>query len=277
MAGDKRITELPAAGELTLDDLLAVVHNGVTSRVTLRDLIKELQIDIPQPRIRIRRDIEKTNFGHDEVFAYWEGSDNRFLKYNPEFWLYRYKKAQLRTIINKETNNREKRWVKKRFVHPSHQHGQGKLSDSDPTDLTQGPRYYGGAYAVPTGSGVQTIAIRNTEWAVDSDPFSETKLNLEPWKWYRVKGMASNAMISPQSFPRAEQPTPRGTGSSKSRMVVFKARIAIDNPHPESGHPKIFGPFSETFILYPHKSGGLYRGFKFFLGSEGAPQLRYRN
>ena len=83
---DKKISELDLAGALNLDDLLALVQDGETKRVTLRQLINELQLNIPQPRIKIRRDTDKGNFGHDSVSAYWEGSDARFMKYNPEYW-----------------------------------------------------------------------------------------------------------------------------------------------------------------------------------------------
>lgn len=262
---DKKISELPAASSLELEDLLAVVHDGVTSRITLRDLIKELNIVIPQPRIKIRRDTDNSNFGHDQVFAFWEGGDNRFMKHNPEFWLYRYKKAGVRSYVNKEDGNRVTEWRKKRFVHPSHQHGN-KYDDA---------RLFGGEQIIEINGQKNYIPARNTEWPVDVTAMAETHLNLEPWKYFRVHGMDEFVGIEPDTFPYRDQLTPRGTGSSKARFVVFKVRIAIDNPDPtDRSNPKLFGPFSETFILYPYKRSGMIRSLKYFLGPEASPQLR---
>lgn len=262
---DKKISQLPAASSLELDDLLAVVHDGVTSRITLRDLIKELNIDIPQPRIKIRRDTDRTNFGHDQVYASWEGGDNRFLKHKPEFWLYRYKKAALRSYINKEDGKRVNEWRKKRFVHPSHQHGANY----------GGERLFGGGQIIQINGQKNPIPSRNTEWGVDDTAMLETELDLKPWTYFRVKGMDEFAGIAPDTFPYQDQLTPRGTGSAKSRFVVFKVRIAINNPDEhDTQNPKLFGPFSETFILYPYKRGNLIRSMKYFLGPEASPQLR---
>ena len=270
---DKKISELPPVSTLSLDDLLAVVNEGETRHIRLRQLISELQLDIPQPRIKIRKDVDNSYFGHDQVFAYWEGVDSRFLKYNPEFWLYRYKKAELRSFVNKESGQRERVWRKKRFVHPSHNHGSkySRTVEGDPA----GTRRFDGEQMIQIAGEKRRIPSRNTEWAVSSAPLVETHLNLAPWTYYRNSTMDPFLGLDPDAdFPMAEQPRPRGTGSSKSRLMVFKVRIAIDNPDSGSSEPKLFGPFSETFILYPHKRDKLYRNLKYFLGAEAAPQLR---
>ena len=79
--------------------------------------------------------------------------------------------------------------------------------------------------------------------------------------------------IAPDDFPLSLQPSPRGTGTTRSRMVVFKVRIAIDNPDDDPAYPKIFGPFSETFILYPFKEGGEWTHMTYVLGPEAKPGL----
>ncbi|MBL0019609.1 MAG: hypothetical protein IPP17_25060 [Bacteroidetes bacterium] len=86
MNEDKKISELPLAVNLALDDLLAVVHEGVTSKISLRALISEMQFQIPQPRIKIKRDFANEHYGHDQVYASWEGSDEKFLKFGPKFF-----------------------------------------------------------------------------------------------------------------------------------------------------------------------------------------------
>lgn len=269
---DKKISELPPVSNLSLDDLLAVVNEGETRHLRLRQLIQELQLDIPQPRIKIRKDHDNQHFGHDQVFAFWEGSDSRFLKFNPEFWLYRYKKAELRSFVNKETGKRERGWRKKRFVHPSHNHGSKYFRDDN--GQVKGTNRFDGEQIIQIGGQKNRIPSRNTEWTVGANPLAETHLNLSPWTYYRNSKMDPFLGLDPSAdFPSAEQLTPRGTGSSKSRFVVFKVRIAIDNPDPDSSEPKLFGPFSETFILYPYKNNGLYRALKYFLGAESAPQL----
>lgn len=272
MNADKKISELPQATSLTLDDMLAVVHNGETSRVALRDLIKELQLTIPQPRIKIRRDARKEYYGHDMVHAFWEGSDNRFLKYNPQFWLYRYKKAELRTYFDSLTSTRKSDWRAKRFVHPSHQHGDGYYRTVG--QEVKGWRQFDGEQKIMWNDRHDRIAARNTEWKVADHPLEESHLDLSPWTYYRIPEMDLFEGILPDAFPLKVQPKPRGTGSSNSRLVIFKVRIAIDNPDTESDQPKLFGPFSETFILHPFKSSGEFKYMKYFLGSEAAPQLR---
>jgi len=270
---DKKISELPPVSTLSLDDLLAVVNEGETRHIRLRQLIQELQLDIPQPRIKIRKDVDGQYFGHDQVFAFWEGSDNRFLKFNPEFWLYRYKKAELKSFVNKESGKRERVWRKKRFVHPSHNHGAKYFREED--GKTRGTSRFDGEQMIQFKGEKKRIPSRNTEWAVGTNPLNETHLDLAPWTYYRTAKMDPFLGLNPQAdFPMDDQPTPRGTGSSKSRFVVFKVRIAIDNPDPSSDEPKLFGPFSETFILYPHKRDRMYRSLKYYLGAEAAPQLR---
>lgn len=273
MNDDKKISELPDAPNLALDDLLPVVHNGVTSKVTLRALINEMQFQIPQPRIKIKRDYENENHGHDQVYAFWEGSDDKFLKFNPKFFLYRYRAAGMRTFRNKLTNNKDIVMMKRRFVHPSHDHGSDYSRTVGVT--VKGTRQFdGGQYA--TISGVtQLIPSRSTEWEVGNLPLVETELDLGPWSYFRTAAMIDPfAGLAPDDFPLATQPWPRGAGSKKTRFVVFKVRIAIDNPNPDSDQPKLFGPFSETFILYPYKEETSWSSMRYFLGPEASPRLR---
>lgn len=272
MSSDKKISELPLASSLDLEDTLPVVHANQTQQVKLRDLIAELQMVIPQPRIKIYRDISRKNFGHDIVKAFWEGPDDKFLKYNPEFWLYRYKKAGLRGVTNRLPSSvieDRYEWRPKRFVHPSHQHGVEYI-----TEEGKGLRYYGGEQMVRVGTNLVRLPSRNTEWAVGAKPMVETELNLSPWTYYRTSVTDPVLGVEPDKFPMAEQPSVRGTGSANSRLCVFKVRIAIDNPDTKSEFPKLFGPFSETFICFPFKVDKDYTGFKYFLGSEAAPRLR---
>ncbi len=273
MNEDKKISELPLAANLALDDLLAVVHEGVTSKISLRALISEMQFQIPQPRIKIKRDFANEHYGHDQVYASWEGSDEKFLKFGPKFFLYRYKKAELRTFLNKKTENRDAVFMKKRFVHPSHQHGADYFRTSG--SVVSGARYFdGGQFATIRGL-TQSIPSRNTEWDVSTHPFDETHLDLGPWSYYRTEGMTNPHLgLEPDDFPMEKQPWPRGTGTMKSRLQVFKVRIAIDNPDLNSDQPKLFGPFSETFVLYPHKDGSLWTSLRYFLGPEASPKLR---
>ena len=268
---DKKISELPQAGALNLDDLLALVQDGETRRVSLRSLINELQLNIPQPRIKIRRDTDNSHFGHDQVIAYWEGSDARFMKYNPEYWLYRYKRADLKTFVNKESGNREQVWRKRRFVHPSHQHGNKYAQDSG-----GGTKLFDGEQRIEIGGASGLIPSRNTEWAVNSSPLDETILDLAPWTYFRINGMNPFTGIAPDDFPLTTQPTPRGTGSNRSRFVVCKVRIAIDNPDEDPEYPKIFGPFSETFILFPFKFEDEWTHLQYLLGPEASPSLLKR-
>jgi hypothetical protein len=271
MSSDKKISELPMASSLDLDDTLPVVHANQTQQIKLRDLIAELQVNIPQPRIKIYRDIDKRNFGHDIVHAFWEGSDDKFLKYNPEFWLYRYKKAGLRGVSSGESSSVDDRyeWRPKRFVHPSHQHGTEYL-----TEAGKGLRYYSGEQMIRVGTDLVRIASRNTEWAVGAKPMAETVLDLSPWTYYRTSVSDPALGVEPDKFPMQEQPSVRGTASAYSRLCIFKVRIAIDNPDTKSEFPKLFGAFSETFICFPFRADKEYKGFKYYLGSEAAPRLR---
>jgi hypothetical protein len=175
MSSDKKISELPFAPSLDLEDTLPVVHGGQTNQVKLRDLIAELQITVPQPRIKIYRDTERKNFGHDIVAAFWEGSDDKFLKYNPEFWLYRYKKAGLKGTSNREPSTVDERfvWLPKRFVHPSHRHGEEYIDESG-----KGFRYYAGEQIIKIGGVSGRIPSRNTEWPIGARPMLETTLEL---------------------------------------------------------------------------------------------------
>ena len=121
------------------------------------------------------------------------------------------------------------------------------------------------------------IPSRNTEWAVNSAPLDETELDLAPWTYFRISGMDPFTGIAPDDFPLETQPSPRGTGSNRARMVVFKVRIAIDNPDENPAYPKLFGPFSETFVLYAHKrSGSEWTHLTYVLGPEGNPELMTR-
>src|SRR5690606_24096297 len=112
---------------------------------------------------------------------------------------------------------------------------------------------------------------RETQWSIGSLPFLEKKLDIQPWLWF--KGFNSGNAFS-QEYKNLPMLT--GTTNLGKKLQVFKLRIAIDNPdiNERKKIPKIFGPFSDAFILYPSKEFGKYRRFKYFLESEAAPQLR---
>jgi hypothetical protein len=285
---DRKISELPLVKEVLLDDIIPIVHAGVTSHVALRTLISELNLSIPQPRIKISAVRAKESQGHDMVFASWDGSNDNFLKYNPQFWLYRYRKADYTTHFDKRFGQSDSQWRKKRFVHPSHMHGFKYIStglqlavneqirriSSLASEKSAVTNLYSGQQLVLI-DGVKTpLPYRQTEWKVATTPYTETTLLIEPWKYFRVKGQNGAETMGRNDFPTREQPMPKGTGTKSARMVVFKVRIAIDNPDRDPKQPKLFGPFSETFIFYPHKIGDFYTSLKCFLGEEASPMLR---
>jgi hypothetical protein len=270
MSFDKRISELQPATNLNLEDVLPLVNNGVTRKVSLRELINELQINIPQPRIKIAKASEKYS-GHEMIFASWEGSDSSFLKFQPEFWLYRYKKADFRTTPTKESTERRKSERKKRFVHPSHHHGEAHMIANG-----KGSSLYAGAQIISIKGQKGEIAPRNTEWPVGQYPLQEIHLDLDPWKYYRLPKMDPFVGLDP-ILSTEEQPVPRGVNDARARLVVFKVRIAINNPDDKSPVTKLFGPFSETFICYPAKTEKIFDRFRYFLGAESSPALLRSN
>jgi hypothetical protein len=280
---DKKITELPIATELQQDDVLAIVQNGLTSQVSLATLREQMQmqLSIPQARIKVARDNTGAHDGHDRVFASWEGSDTNFLKFNPEFWLYRYRKADFakrknpikkKIVEGEEGIEKEQQYIarKKRFVHPSHMHGIDEDGEKSATHL------YKGEQIVVIDGEKHLLPARATEWPVEKVPYRETLLSIEPWKYFKLQGQSGQETLHPKEFPLERQPVPKGAHSGNARMVVFKVRIAIDNPAKDPMQPKLFGPFSETFIFFPHRVKGYFVNLKCYLGEEAAPSLRRR-
>lgn len=309
---DKKITELPPVSSISMDDIVPIVHQGITSQVTLRALIGELNMSIPQPRIKISAARSGQSHTHDQVFAFWDSTDDKFLKHNPQFWLYRYRKADNSAAKFAKSVDQKALWRKKRFVHPSHLHGLVNVKGKDLRAMVEfgtnsnsldtgllvdnnlrfkstnilNPRplpiqhehtnLYKGQQMVMVDGLLTRLPGRQTEWRVDAAPFKETALAIEPWKYFRVQGQNGAQTLNATDFPLKKQPIPKGTGTSSARMVVFKLRIAIDNPDVNSKQSKLFGPFSETFIFYPHKVGEDFLGLKCFLGEEASPMLRGR-
>ncbi len=308
---DKKITELPPVSSISMDDIVPIVHQGITSQVTLRALIGELNMSIPQPRIKISAARSGQSHTHDQVFAFWDSTDDKFLKHNPQFWLYRYRKADNSAAKFAKSIDQKALWRKKRFVHPSHLHGLVNVKQKDiqtgielnlnlrslnpglvtennlksvSTTTILNPRLlpiahehtnlYKGQQMVMVDGLLTRLPGRQTEWRVNAAPFKETALAIEPWKYFRVQGQNGAQTLNATDFPLKKQPIPKGTGTSSARMVVFKLRIAIDNPDVNSKQSKLFGPFSETFIFYPHKIGEDFVSLKCYLGEEASPMLR---
>jgi hypothetical protein len=276
---DKKITELPLASPLSLDDIFAVVQNGVTSQITLGEMMKSMRLTIPQPRVKILpgkgKGKDEDDAEHDQVFASWEGSDTNFLQFNPEFWLYRYRKSDTAKHNSKVKKGDLYEVRKKRFVHPSHMHGGIKVEKAK-LRVEENTNYYKGEQVLLIKGEKEYLPGRQTEWAVSKDAYALTELLIEPWKYFRMKGLTGAETMMPKHFPTASQPMVKGTGSKNARMAVFKLRISIDNPDPKSPQPKLFGPFSETFIYYPNKFEGMFVNLKCFLGAEASPMLRRR-
>jgi hypothetical protein len=172
-----------------------------------------------------------------EVFAFWRPQNFDFLQYNPEVWLYRYKRSRKKPL---GTDYMIKR---KKFVHPVHLWGEkyeasnlysGRpditnklLNEEDPKEnpLLDPPR-------------------RESEWDCPTAPFEKLFLATDWDKWFRGSKPAGQG--TPHEYNAAEK-------------EIFRFGIVIDNTNEETNtrYPKLHGPLSNSELVITKNVGGL--------------------
>jgi hypothetical protein len=169
-----------------------------------------------------------------EVFAFWRPQGFDFLAYNPEVWLYRYKRST--RVIGSRAIKRKK------FVHPVHLWGE-KYSGSNlyagRPDITNKMQHDNDPQ-IP----LLDPPRRESEWECPGVPFAKTLLTTDWDKWFRELRPAGQG--TPHSYNAAEK-------------EIFRFGIVIDNPNEENNtrYPKLHGPMSNSELVITKNADGL--------------------
>lgn len=277
---------LPDPGKASIfvrpdNELYLMQDDGVRKKLT------GAYIPIPRPNLRIglnnQRDAQGNN-RHDRILVSFPNTeDRRFLDYDPQYWLFRYKRIKREDISN---GSEFKTWV-----HPSHLNGanypnsrwfsgghsfqyypltppatgtgggQGTIGEGEPEPTPPPPS------TPPTGpqTGFQ-IEGRETEW-----PFHTLMsdywmiLNFQPHLWYsrrvnlNVLDISQHVRTAPEEFTsneiRVDPPyhalKPTGRSGKHNRSQLFRVAITIRNPDENASCPRLIGPMSDVFRLKP--------------------------
>jgi len=196
-----------------------------------------LPIIIPTPTIKI----VGTEFGVGNptllasYLPYSDSVSETFKKYNPKFYLFRYKSAQ------KSTVNGTVKIRPKGFVHPTHLEG---------INFPSGP-IYRGAGRIPM----------HTEFDLGNiNPYEYTTLGFVPYEFVQVGGhdnwrpMTSADWGQDTAYYRFTGKKNKNTGNiapptTTAKSTLFKIAIGIENPTGSKTNPILFGDFSDTFRL----------------------------
>jgi hypothetical protein len=164
-----------------------------------------------------------------EVFTFWRPQSFDFLQYNPEVWLYRYKRSRKKPIGDDYAIKRKK------FVHPVHLWGEkyeGSNLYAGRPDITN--RYLN--ELDPKGNPLLDPPRRESEWDCPTAPFEKLLLDTDWNNWFR-------------GAKPAGQGTPHGYNAAEKE--IFRFGIVIDNPNEENNtrYPKLHGPMSNSELV----------------------------
>jgi len=190
----------------------------------------------------------------DQLRCWWQSNDTRFLNYNPEVWLFRYKKN--RRKIRTGVNIGDKKFTKK-WVHMPHLNGI----------KYPGSKYFAGnAYQSPEFFSYDTPVGYHSEFALTANvPLTKMVIPIEVFEFvYGLDELVNPYKLDETTFYNAA-PTSLGfvtKGRNKQKSLGMRFAIVIDNPDPVAGCPKLIGPLSDTvnLILQPIHVSGV--GFK---------------
>jgi len=162
---------------------------------------------------------------------YSDSQSETFKKYNPKFYLFRYKSAHQSRKRN-SIGDVIKMNKAKAFVHPTHMNG---------INFPANTPIYGGNTRTPM----------HTEFDLGNiNPYEYSTLGFVPYDFVEVPGTvppwipmtSADWGLPPSSY--------RFTGKKQNaRSILFKIAIGIDNPTGSKTNPILFGDFSDTFRL----------------------------
>ena len=207
--------------QLAFDDLAAQEETPLSSSAT--------EILIPQV------DFHASSYQDGlEVFAFWRPQGFDFLQYNPEVWLYRYKRSR---------KKREDYTIKrKKFVHPVHLWGEkhsGSNLYSGLPDITNRKQHED-----DPKTPLLDPPRRESEWECPNAPFAKTLLTTDWDKWFRELRPAGHGTTHPYNAAEKE---------------IFRFGIVIDNPNEENNtrYSKLHGPMSNSELVITKSGEGL--------------------
>ena len=162
---------------------------------------------------------------------YSDSQSETFKKYNPKFYLFRYKSAHQSRKRN-SIGDVIKMNKAKGFVHPTHLEG---------INFPSGP-IYRGAGRTPMHTEFDLGNINPYEYStLGFNPYEFVEINKELGAGWETMTSADWG-LPPSSY--------RFTGKKlNARSILFKIAIGIDNPTGSKTNPILFGDFSDTFRL----------------------------
>jgi len=218
---------------------LAKKFNWELANQPIKDQV--LPIIIPTPTIKIVG-TDNHPYGDPPILGanplllasylpYSDSQSETFKKYNPKFYLFRYKSAHQSRKRN-SIGDVIKMNKAKAFVHPTHMNG---------INFPANTPIYGGNTRTPM----------HTEFDLGNiNPYEYSTLGFVPYDFVEVPGTVT-AWIPMTSADWGLPPISyRFTGKKQNaRSILFKIAIGIDNPTGSKTNPILFGDFSDTFRL----------------------------
>lgn len=179
------------------------------------------------------------------VYAYFTPQQNNsFLNYNPQYWLFRYKRGQDKKRDSIDIS------VLKKFAHPIHMGQQDSING--------GTNMY---------CGRDDLGLE-TQWNFSSiHPYVRTALDFQPYKLFRGLNETSEF---PFEYSETEHALKGTSKKSGSKRAILKFAIVIDNPDNQSKYKKIIGPYSENVIIKIARYGSTAINWKIYFDSDSS-------
>lgn len=221
-----------------INDTKSIIKEEITTltNTTIPNEVVSHGIIIPVPKLVLYD-------GSSKIAAKWNAENKEFLKFNPKYYLFRYRgKGRKDTILEHKPR-------RKGFYHPTHLNGSTHIKDNwwsgtdrDNSGVLMPPRYT--EWVVPVSEGLELeLSINFNDWVfIVTDSLPTDRINA------RIRGACSNT----------------------TRNVYFKLAIGIDTVTNSNGCPITFGPMSGVFSIRPvnnHQDGyGKMSGWSWFIG-----------
>jgi hypothetical protein len=173
----------------------------------------------------------------DTLRCWWQSNARKWLDYNPEIWLFRYKRNFRTKEINESTKVRKKN---KKWAHPPHLNGV-KFPNSNFFTGKAGP-------VPPSLNG----AGYHTEWELTNTiPLDKKVIPINLFEFvYGVDDSSNFIALTDSTFFNLDPSKIRFSTKSKShsKSLAFRFAIVIDNPN-EENCSKLIGQLSDPIYL----------------------------
>lgn len=235
---------------LSASDVFKISEEGVSSGTgtVTGIIIPKLRLKSSNWYNRINEQGRALFCVRDTLLAAWDSTEEMFLAYNPEIWVFRYNNHR-RKKIDSESGLRALS-INKKWKHEPHLNGV----------KFHGSKWYSGNSTIRTVP-IPEIAIngRKTEFPLNSLSGEWKEIGFDCWDY--IYGMDPTpetggwVKLTDETDFSVVVPVVGTTYSSgqKRRGMPIRFAIVIDNPNQEADNPKIIGEMSDIWEMRLHQ------------------------